>query len=129
MQLAVSAMVGLMVTSVSQTAHKYITLPRIRRKGSRHLWAWTGSILAVCAMLSLYGATNANASNEMSCDDLLGRVNMALMSFERDVELANKVMKGDAQKKHEAAEQFLNDAKNARRIAAEWATIYTAICK
>ncbi len=113
---------------VIQTAHNYITLSRTRWKGSRHLWAWSCSILAVCAMLSLYGVTNADASNEMSCDDLLGKVNMALMSFERDMELAQRYSSGDAQN-IKAAERFLNDAKNTRRIAAEWATIYTAICK
>ena len=124
MRLAALAMVGLMVTSVSQTAHNYITLPKIRSRGPQSRLANRGAVVVICGLLAVYGVSKANASTDIDCPSVKHMVISSLGDYEN---LVVKLALGEISKERKA--RLKSVQKEVLITANTYSNVYTAFCK
>ena len=110
---------------MTQIVNNYISQHKTRIRRSKNRWAYIGAAAAICGILGVYGAskTNAQTLTTTKCNDIQQSMEFALRMYE-----TGRHMAGESKSKA-AKDKWLSISDKRLREAADWATIYNAMCK
>lgn len=109
---------------MTKMANNYITLPRTGSRRSKNRWAYIGAVASICGLLGVYGASKANAYDNIDCEAI---EQMVVNSFATDQNAAAVITSSAATKKR--IEEMQELQKEVRSIINTYTNVYNVFCK